>query len=708
MLTNIIKVCISLSIITYGLNASNQGCTSCGNGIIESNTGFSVNTQSIGALTDQVNNYWGSGDTQVVEKNGKWYIFDTGGGLLHENQVDPRTGYTISVGNIIDQVNNYWGDQFDIFTYHNQSYIIDIGGGLAHLNKIDPSTGNTISVGNLINKINYAWGADDVQVFQYHEEVYIMNMGAGIVTLHKLNPETGNTVAVGTLVDRVNNLWGIKFDVFEENNQWYIVDVGGGLAHLNKFDPRTAQTIAVGELTDQVNNLWGSEDIQVVKCNGALTILDTAGGLLHANQLNPETGETVAGSNVVDQVNNLWGSEFDVFVAHNKMYVFDVGGGLGHLNALGLKVNLHEQCDDGNTIDGDGCSSTCQIELHHLAITSIDGNSANTVHTNNTRPEINGTCEANTLVTVKIDGTAIAPTTMCSANGTFSMTPNTAIATGQHNVTATQIVDGQTLVSPTDILVIESSPKSAPTVTITEDTNNDGKITSDELNGNVDVLITMPTGTNVGDTLKITNPDGSIDSVTVTQDMIDNGYPKSYTPPANGEKITVKATLTDTAGDTSPEGKDEATMDTGTGPDYEVAMEINKTTFSKPAKFFVRIRVSELNGGINNGDVVYSVTKNDLMTLNFDATLTSDPDGNTLNNQDWQWADAGLSYYLTYIGTSRKFPKNERKYVGISGTLTPPTVANNGSFLFIVKLRSGTGDTNTNNNETSSKISYSS
>jgi cysteine-rich repeat protein len=28
----------------------------------------------------------------------------------------------------------------------------------------------------------------------------------------------------------------------------------------------------------------------------------------------------------------------------------------------GILLNLQLQCDDGNTISGDGCSSTCQIE----------------------------------------------------------------------------------------------------------------------------------------------------------------------------------------------------------------------------------------------------------------------------------------------------------------------------------------------------------
>jgi cysteine-rich repeat protein len=31
-------------------------------------------------------------------------------------------------------------------------------------------------------------------------------------------------------------------------------------------------------------------------------------------------------------------------------------------------INLSEQCDDGNTVSGDGCSATCTIESSALAI----------------------------------------------------------------------------------------------------------------------------------------------------------------------------------------------------------------------------------------------------------------------------------------------------------------------------------------------------
>ncbi|MEV9531308.1 hypothetical protein AB0W27_11140, partial [Aliarcobacter butzleri] len=102
----------------------------------------------------------------------------------------------------------------------------------------------------------------------------------------------------------------------------------------------------------------------------------------------------------------------------------------------------------------------------------------------------------------------------------------------------------------------------APTVVITEDANNDGLISKAELDGKVDVTITVPTEANVGDTLNVTNPDGTTTTVEITADIKTSGYKTSYDAPAEGGTITVSATITDKAGNTSLPGSDTATLDT--------------------------------------------------------------------------------------------------------------------------------------------------
>jgi len=244
----------------------------------------SVTTIEVGNITDQVNNFWGHGDTHIFEENNVTYVLDSGFGLLHLNIIDLATGETVAVGNIVDKVNGFWGDKFEVFKHNNQWYVLDIGHGLAQLNK--------------------------------------------------LNPETGETTAVGNLVDQVNNIWGTTFDVYKYNNEWYILDTGAGLAHLNKFVPETGATTAVGVMEDQVNHFWGDWDIKVVHDGDTWCIIDMAAGLLHANIFEPDTGKTIKGYDIADKVNYVWGAQFDTYVKDGKRYVFDVGAGLGHLNML--------------------------------------------------------------------------------------------------------------------------------------------------------------------------------------------------------------------------------------------------------------------------------------------------------------------------------------------------------------------------------------
>ncbi|TKF24321.1 hypothetical protein FCV43_02115, partial [Vibrio genomosp. F6] len=103
----------------------------------------------------------------------------------------------------------------------------------------------------------------------------------------------------------------------------------------------------------------------------------------------------------------------------------------------------------------------------------------------------------------------------------------------------------------------------APSVVITEDTNNDGTLTNSEIDGLVDVLVTPPANANVGDTLTVS---GQPDRV-LTQDDLDNGVTYQYPVPADGESLTVTATVTDPSGNTSPQASDSVTVGDTTAPD---------------------------------------------------------------------------------------------------------------------------------------------
>ncbi|WP_321777614.1 hypothetical protein [Sulfurimonas sp.] len=107
--------------------------------------------------------------------------------------------------------------------------------------------------------------------------------------------------------------------------------------------------------------------------------------------------------------------------------------------------------------------------------------------------------------------------------------------------------------------VVDTTATGAPTVTITEDTNNDGSLVNSEISGDTDISIALPAGALAGDTLNVTI-DGVTTTVTITDAMITaKVYTTSVTTPAEGVTLNVSATITDQAGNTSTSSSDSAT-----------------------------------------------------------------------------------------------------------------------------------------------------
>ncbi|MBS9766807.1 MAG: hypothetical protein KGV44_04630, partial [Flavobacteriaceae bacterium] len=137
----------------------------------------------------------------------------------------------------------------------------------------------------------------------------------------------------------------------------------------------------------------------------------------------------------------------------------------------------------------------------------------------------------------------------------------------------------------TDKATLDTTKPVAPTVTITEDAGadkvygtddkgeNDGWINKDELDGTIGVKITVPADAKVGDTLTITTPDGKSVEVPITDEIKKNGHTIELDPAQfpEGEEKTVKATITDKAGNTSKEGSDKAKLDTS---DLTIGLEV--------------------------------------------------------------------------------------------------------------------------------------
>ncbi|MDP3516677.1 MAG: Ig-like domain-containing protein, partial [Pseudohongiella sp.] len=201
--------------------------------------------------------------------------------------------------------------------------------------------------------------------------------------------------------------------------------------------------------------------------------------------------------------------------------------------------------------------------------------------TNDTTPTLTGTV---TLGSGESLSVTVGGATYTTANGlsvtggNWSVTIPTALAEGTYAVTATvtDTAGNATSDSTTNELVIDTTAPAAPTVTITEDANNDGYINTAELIGVVDVEISLPAGLVAGDVVKVSNGT-TTNSITLTGGQItDRKVTTTFASPGDGNTITVTATVTDLAGNVSNQGNDAAKIDT-TPPSAPTAVLVNDT-----------------------------------------------------------------------------------------------------------------------------------
>ncbi|MCL5247717.1 Ig-like domain-containing protein, partial [Cellulophaga sp. 20_2_10] len=193
--------------------------------------------------------------------------------------------------------------------------------------------------------------------------------------------------------------------------------------------------------------------------------------------------------------------------------------------------------------------------------------------TNDTTPVITGTAEANSTVTVEVGGaifTIIADAsgnwtldteTVAPDSGTFAPNVN---GVNEVAVTSTDAAGNSTVDSTTLELTIDTSAPTAPTVEITEDTNNDGLISDTELTGPINAVVTLPADAVAGDTVTITDGNGNSQDVVLTATDISNGdITVIIANPGENGTIVVTANITDVAGNTSADSAtDTAVLDT--------------------------------------------------------------------------------------------------------------------------------------------------
>ncbi|MEL0613627.1 retention module-containing protein, partial [Marinomonas arenicola] len=183
--------------------------------------------------------------------------------------------------------------------------------------------------------------------------------------------------------------------------------------------------------------------------------------------------------------------------------------------------------------------------------------------TNNATPTIAGQTEPGASVTITYtDASGVEQTTdavTADTDGNYSITIPTALGEGSNDLSVKAVDVAGNDTTTTQNVTVDTTAAGAPGVTITEDANNDGLISAAELDGDVNVTISL-TGTNAveGDTLTVNGTDIELTAAQITAGEVLT----TVAAPEEGETLTVSATITDAAGNTSAPGTDSATVDT--------------------------------------------------------------------------------------------------------------------------------------------------
>ncbi|MGI2261699.1 hypothetical protein ACRRUX_20555, partial [Shewanella sp. GXUN23E] len=232
-----------------------------------------------------------------------------------------------------------------------------------------------------------------------------------------------------------------------------------------------------------------------------------------------------------------------------------------------------------------------------------------------------GTALGDTLTVTDQAGNVLfsGPVTQAMLDNGLSLAINPPASGTTLTVTATVTDVAGNSASGSDAATLDygvgTGAPAAPTVVITEDSNNDGLISDAELSGQIDITVTLGAGTAPGDSVTVTDQDGNvIFSGAVTQDMLDNGLQLAVDAPATGTTLVITATVTDVAGNTA-NGSDSATLDYGSSapsaPTVVITEDANNDGYINDSELSGQVDISiTLGSGTAVGDSV-TVTDQD-------------------------------------------------------------------------------------------------
>uniref|UniRef100_A5WEB0 Uncharacterized protein n=1 Tax=Psychrobacter sp. (strain PRwf-1) TaxID=349106 RepID=A5WEB0_PSYWF len=193
--------------------------------------------------------------------------------------------------------------------------------------------------------------------------------------------------------------------------------------------------------------------------------------------------------------------------------------------------------------------------------------------TSDTTPDFTVATPTDGTPVLIVDGVEVPATVKDNGDGTSTLTPTKPLTEGEHTVAVATKDPAGNVSDPSAALPVTidtKPPVSAATVALTADTNNDGLLSTAELNGatTTPVEISIPSDAQVGDVITVTDNAGTTIAIYTVSDGTDGTVTAGSTQtatanvPADGSTLTVTSTITDAAGNTGPNSTDSAKVDT--------------------------------------------------------------------------------------------------------------------------------------------------
>ena len=219
----------------------------------------------------------------------------------------------------------------------------------------------------------------------------------------------------------------------------------------------------------------------------------------------------------------------------------------------------------------DGAAPTQTVTITSITddVDPVMGDMPNGTTTNDTTPTLNGTISAaldsNEVVAIYKDGVKVGEATVSGTTWTYA---DSGLVEGEDYTYTARVEDSAGNLGDTSDEFTITIDTTAPSFTATNgveiitDADNDGFINASEVGSEVAVKITINQA-EMGDAITVSDNFGNTQTIILSDGDLINGYVTTTFPnPPEGATITVIATISDAAGNTSAPATDSAKLDT--------------------------------------------------------------------------------------------------------------------------------------------------